>query len=454
VNAPSVLSGPAGVAIADLDEASSFGVAVQEITGTLAAEKSETFFELNDLFTGDTLYVFVEATSGDLAPVMLLSDFGDKPLASANVSGEKTSGTLQFTFDDDVSGVALGLSSCCEETTVTTGDFRLLLGVNAPEVLTGEAKSQGPPVLRSREVRIGFRIEQIIDVNQKEERFDIVAAIQVEWQDPQLAFSPDSCQCSFKTLPGDRISNFFTREGINRWPDFSVLNQQGEHFPQNRSLTIQPGGEARYFERSTASFQTNFDFKRFPFDSQRFSVHIDSVFPIEFYIYTDLEGFSGLAEELGEEEWIVTGFDTVISTQGASSRFTLLFDAQRHANFYIFRILIPVLLIIIVAWITFFLKDYSQRIEVTSANLLVFVAFNFTIADHLPRLGYLTFMDAILISTFVISVLVVVYNVYLRRLEMDGRKALADNIDRYMDWLYPLFYVAMFGLVTLLFFVR
>jgi hypothetical protein len=91
-----------------------------------------------------------------------------------------------------------------------------------------------------------------------------------------------------------------------------------------------------------------------------------------------------------------------------------------------------------VSWVTFFLKDYGRRIEVASANLLLFIAFSWSLADNYPRLGYITFLDAIMLVMFVTNALVVVYNVWLKRLDMNGQAELADRVDSVLDWVYPI----------------
>jgi hypothetical protein len=105
-----------------------------------------------------------------------------------------------------------------------------------------------------------------------------------------------------------------------------------------------------------------------------------------------------------------------------------------------------------VSWITFFLKDYARRIEVATGNLLLFIALSFSIAENYPRLGYLTFLDVVMAITFIINALVVMYNVYLRRLEMQGREDFAERIDNYLDWIYPLSFIALILVTGLIFF--
>ncbi len=456
INAPEVLTGdaqPTGDLIAVLDfDASRVDETVQEVVGALSADNSSTFFTLRDFQKGDTLYVFVEAISGDLIPTVFLNDFGLKPVRSDNSSGSESTASFDYTFDDDGSNYRIDISACCGEDLLGEGEFRMLVGANVPEVLFGEAESRGQPILLEPiEARVAIQMQQITNVDQKAENFGVVATLQMEWNDPSLAFSPASCDCNFKIFDGsDFAESAFENDIV--WPEFTLRNQQGRRFTQNQFVLVRPSGTATYFEQFTADLQApDFDFRRFPFDTQEFYIRIDSLFPEEFLVFSHLEGASGVGDQLGEEEWTVLEFDTSVSSEEGNSRFSFRFEADRHLNFYVFRIFLPILIIIIVSWITFFLKDYGKRVDVAGANLLLFIAFNFTISDELPRLGYLTFLDTILITTFVITGFVLILNVILKRLEISGKIDLAQRLDRFMVWLYPVLYVGAIATVTILF---
>ena len=293
-------------------------------------------------------------------------------------------------------------------------------------------------------VEIGIKLQQITHVDQRAENFGVVATLLMQWHDPKMAYDPDSdlCKCHMKVLNEGKFDQLITEMG-GRWPEFTIFNQQGNRFTQNRVIVIQPNGTVGYFERFSTTLQApDFNFRRFPFDTQEFFIHVDSLYPENFYTFIDLEGFSEVAMRLGQEEWVVTSFDSFVSSVTAStrqvtSRFSFRIQAKRHQNYYAFRILIPMAIILVVAWGTFFVRDYSKRIDLSNGVLLVFVAFNFTISNDLPRLGYLTFLDTFVICAFIVTSLVVLMNVYLRRIEVAGRAELAHRLDRYLIWGYP-----------------
>jgi hypothetical protein len=443
------------IALPDWEE-SSPGMAVEEVTGTLSAEKAEEILELYQLRPDDTLYIFAEATSGDLRPTVVLRNYADKPVRTANLTGQERHAALEYTVEEADRGYRLRIGACCDEES-TAGDYRLLVGVNEPEVLTGQATPHGRTVIKHPiPVQIGVKLQQIVEVDEQNEFFTVVASLQMEWTDPALAFSPDSCNCVFKTYGQHDFSEFLA-DAQDQWPAFTLYNQQGNRWTQNRIVLIHQDGRALYFERFSTNLQVDFDFRQYPFDRQQFLMVIDAIYPERFYYFTDLEGYSEISAEHGEDEFALTRFETSVtseqaSTQATTSRFTFRFGGPRHLNYYLFQIFVPILLILTVAWVNFFLRDYGRRIEVASANLLVFIAFSFSLADNYPRLGYMTLLDAVMTTTFFISAVLVIYNVWLRRLEMNGQAQLAERIDSYLDWFYPISVVATAAVLYLLFF--
>jgi hypothetical protein len=291
-------------------------------------------------------------------------------------------------------------------------------------------------------VAMGVWVDQITHIDQKSENYGIVANLRMEWDDPKLAFDENQVGQSFRVYSAEVFGRFVDENALFA-PGFVIHNQQGRRFTQEATVVVSKDGHAFFLERFSTTLQApDFDFVQYPFDAQQFFVHVDAVYPAEFMNFVPLEGFGGLGKQLGEEEWIFEDSWVKISenkgiTGRPTARFSFGFKAHRHVNYYVLRIFVPLIIIILVSWLTFFLQDFGKRVDIAGANLLIFVAFNFTVSDDLPRLGYLTFMDAILVAFFVFTGMVVVVNVVFRRMEITGREALARRIDNYTIWIYP-----------------
>jgi hypothetical protein len=405
---------------------------------------------------GDTLYVNLQATSGDLKPILLLRDYGNKPVHAVNLNGQDTAASFQHTFPAGGVGYVLDIRSSTPGGQPTSGDFKLLLGVNAPEVLQGQGQPNSQNLLKlAIPVMVGFKLQQIVNLDQPNEIMTDVGTLKLEWTDPALAFNPDDCNCSFKQYTENDFNKFLS-DVKGKWPDFTFFNQQGNRWTQNRLIQVDSNGHVVYLERFSTNFQLDFDWTAFPFDRQDFYIKMDMLYPQDAYVFAPMDNFSEIDPNNGEDEFILTGFDTQISSVTASSqtptsRFTFHFSAPRHLEYYVFRIFVPILLIISVSYITFFLKDYTRRIEIATGNLLLFIAFSFSLGENYPRMGYLTFVDAIMAITFVINTAVVILNVYFKRLESNGQREKADRLEAPFNYIYPLAYLVAFGVAALIF---
>ncbi|MEP2030185.1 MAG: hypothetical protein ABJI96_15910 [Paracoccaceae bacterium] len=298
------------------------------------------------------------------------------------------------------------------------------------------------------QAEVGIEINQITDVDQKAENFSAVVTTRIRWKDPSLGFDEAKEGRDFIIMS---IGSLFDRANAVSAlaPSFIIKNQQGNRWVNDALAVVQSDGSAAVFEQSTMTLQAPlFNFTRYPFDRQKFYVEIVSNLPIEYIEFIPMEEDWGLSDLLGEEEWILENANMEVSTTKGlsgleSSRITLGFEGRRHILYYMTRIFIPMLVLVIVSWATFFLDEYRRRIEISGANLLVFVGFNWIISDSLPKLGYLTFLDAILQFMFIVTGGVIVINVALRRIKLGGREDLARKIDNYViKWIYPSGYLS------------
>lgn len=301
------------------------------------------------------------------------------------------------------------------------------------------------------EVGVGVTVTQITSVDQKAENFGVVARIRMMWHDPALAFDATAAGHDYKTLSAAEFLKMAREKGLII-PATTIENQQTRSFEKAAKVTWFADGTAQFTSEVITTLQApDFDFRAFPFDRQKFYVRILANAPEDFLRFTALPDASGMGKKLGEEEWVVrrvwTEIDEVPGLTGLpSARFSMGFEANRHLHYYWARMFIPLILLMTVTWANLFIEDYRRRIDIAGANLLAFIAFNFTVAGDLPRLGYMTFLDALILALFLLSAGAVVYNVALQRAAKSGHEARVKAIDWHVTyWGFPL--VVIFAVV-------
>ncbi|WP_197918036.1 ligand-gated ion channel [Thiosulfatihalobacter marinus] len=293
---------------------------------------------------------------------------------------------------------------------------------------------------------VAIKVDQITFVDQQAENFGVVGNFIIQMNEPELAFDAAEKGGEFISLSVEEFRQYARDRNI-LLPFFILHNQQGRRFTQQSQVVLRSDGRATFVERFSATLQAPyFNFKRYPFDNQQFYVEVMSLFPVEAVELYPMEEFSGLGDLLGEEEWVlenaqISGSVVTGPTGLRTSQVQLGFQGKRHVQYYLLRFMLPLLIILFVSWATFFLEEYRRRIDMANANLLVFVAFNFAISTSLPKLGYLTFMDSLLVGMFIITGSMVIVNIALRRLKLNDREMLARKLDMYLIvWVYPLMY--------------
>ena len=96
-----------------------------------------------------------------------------------------------------------------------------------------------------------------------------------------------------------------------------------------------------------------------------------------------------------------------------------------------------------ISWTVFWMDGeiLPHRMGVSFTGILTVVAFQLLISQNLPRVGYLTFLDAVILMSFMLMILTIVENVVVCGFQGGSKKKLAERIDKTCRWAFPLVYI-------------
>ncbi len=247
----------------------------------------------------------------------------------------------------------------------------------------------GPPT----EVAIGLIVGDLLNVDDVNQQMTADLFATLEWSDPRLD-GLDGCS--------------FQRARV--WtPPITLFNSavlSGERTQARDQVSVGADGRVRYSQRYRGEISTYHALHRFPFDEQSFAILVGSLGegPSELLLRT-LPEKSALAQRLNIEGWRITGYEVdaqvafVPTLDADRSVFAATIRAERMPGFYVFRILLPLLFIVAMSWAVFWVppNKYEFRLGLGATSMLTVVAFQLAMSNYLPRLGYLTKMDGLII---------------------------------------------------------
>jgi hypothetical protein len=292
------------------------------------------------------------------------------------------------------------------------------------------------------EVTVGVRVIDITRIDDLGQSINTDFAIRQSWIDPRLTRFEG---CKFAV---DQV-----------WiPQVAILNS-AHLWPELRDyVEVGPLGRVVYLQRYHGAVVFTYQAHDFPFDEQEVVLSFLSMeYGVEEVVLVNDEKFTGrIKGDFKIPDWEIGAvFATVesmyVDAYGTNhSRLDIELTAKRHARYFIWKAMFPLILIVAMSWSVFWVHParFGPQIGLSATSMLTLIAFLFATQAIVPRLNYLTIMDKFVLGSTALVFLALVEAVTTAYWIAKDREAAALHTDRVCRWIFP---AAFIGLILVLY---
>ncbi len=289
------------------------------------------------------------------------------------------------------------------------------------------------------QVSITMSILDVDEIDGAAQSFDASVYAEARWHDPRLAHGgPEERSYSLNEVWHPRL---FIVNAQRTWSAFPT------------TVEVSGDGTVTQRQRVWGSFSQPLVLRDFPFDSQNFSITLTAAdYGVdEVALIADPDRPSAIASTLSLPDWDVSAIETAATVYRINEKlegvpsFSLSFAAKRRSAYFVYKVIIPLILIVCMSGIVFWLDptQAGTQIGVSTTAMLTLIAYRFTIDGLVPKVSYMTRMDNFIFGATFIVFVTLLQAVTTSLLAQADRVALARRIDRWCRSLFLLAFLAM-----------
>jgi len=301
-------------------------------------------------------------------------------------------------------------------------------------------------------VGMAFFVTELREIDAVRDDYAFRGYVRSTWCDPDRAFDPAEIGTDRRLSFGQAAE----REMLGAWsPAGFPVNRIGQMDVTDRELIVHHDGTVENNLNISLRVAADFDLRRFPFDRQRLELAVESfLWPEDDLVIVADPQATGFANDFSIPEWRIERVGTRIESSSALrsteafSRIVLEIDVVREWGFYVWKIMLPLVVIVALSWSIFWMSDerVAGRSRITATGVLTIVAYQFVVGEDLPRIAYLTLLDKVMILSFMLLAVTVVESLIVSRYQDDDMPR-AVRIDRVSRVLFPGAYVLLMVLL-------